>query len=74
MASLAEYSHKKQMKIVFTAQSLALKVCEMITPPFLKAMMNALNCEMESRKTMSNLGQIKQKVLSHGRRNSRITC
>ena len=63
MASLAEYSHKKQMKIVFTAQSLALKGWEMIPPPFLKAMMNALNCEMESRKTMSNLGQIKQKVL-----------
>ena len=63
MASLAEYSHKKQMKIVFTAQSLALKGWEMIPPPFLKAMMNALKCEMESRKTMSNLGQIKQKVL-----------
>jgi len=51
------------MKIVFTTQSLALKGWEMIPPPFLKAMMNALKCEMESRKTMSNLGQIKQKVL-----------
>ena len=63
MASLTEYSHKKQMKIVFTTQSLALKAWEMIPSPFLKAMHNALNCEMETRKTMSNLGQIKQKVL-----------
>ena len=71
MASLAEYSHKKQMKIVFTAQSLALKGWEMIPPPFLKAMMNALNCEMESRKTMSNLGQIKQKVLEQKKSRTR---
>ena len=63
MASLTEYSHKKQMKIVFTTQSLALKAWEMIPSPFLKAMHNALNCEMETRKTMSNLGEIKQKVL-----------
>ena len=63
MASLTEYSHKKQMKIVFTTQSLALKGWEMIPPPFLKAMMNALNCEMETAKNMSKLGQIKQKVL-----------
>ena len=63
MASLTEYSHKKQMKIVFTTQSLALKGWEMIPPPFLKAMMNALNCEIETAKNMSKLGQIKQKVL-----------
>ena len=63
MASLAEYSHKKQMKIVFTAQSLALKGWEMIPPPVLKAMMNALKCEMETAKNMSKIAETKQKVL-----------
>ena len=63
MASLTEYSHKKQMKIVFTTQSLALKGWEMIPAPFVKAMQNALKCEIETLKIMPNIEGVKQKVL-----------
>ena len=63
MASLANFSHKKKMKIVFTTQSLALKGWEMIPAPFVKAMQNALKCEIETLKIMPNIEGVKQKVL-----------
>ena len=67
MASLTNYSYKKQMKIAFTTRILALKGWEMIPAPFLKAMQNALKCEIETQKTMSKITDIKQKVQKKAR-------
>ena len=71
MASLANFSHKKKMKIVHTSQFLDLKGWEMIPAPFLRAMQNALNAEMKTAKTLPNLGEIKQKVLEQKKNRTR---
>ena len=63
MASLANFSHKKKMKIAYTSHVLDLKGWEMIPAPFLKAMQNALKCEIETLKIMPNIEGVKQKVL-----------
>ena len=71
MASLVNYSYKKQMKIAQTSQVLDLKGWEMIPAPFLRAMMNALKCEMETAKNMSKITETKQKVLEQKKSRTR---
>ena len=54
--------NKKQLKFNSTFRYLDLKGWEMIPPPFLKAMTNALRCEMETQKTMPKITDIKRKI------------
>jgi len=74
MASFANFSYKKKMKIEKTTIALALQAWEMIPKEHLAAMLNALKCEIETTKNMSKISEMKQKVMKQKKdRTNRIS-